>query len=416
MDITKVIHSAYDTSLSEQSIINPIFKTSTFLFPDCKTGEKSFQNCGTKDNQTNLIYSRINNPNMEIVEDKLKLLDDTESSLLFTSGLSAITTTLLSLLKSGDEILFNSPVYGGTYHFLKYLLPEYKITSKEFQSYKIFDPIHLDDSLLNERTKVIFIETPCNPLLHLTSINILKHQLTLAEQKFNSKITLIVDNTMCGPLFLKPIKLGADLVIYSITKFIGGHSDLIAGCINGSIENINKIKKTRNILGTICDSDTCWLIQRSLSTLKIRMEAQKFNCRKIFEYLLGKQKQNIVYQIFYPGFIDINSPLDECEQLHQLEIFNNEYLGQGSIISFTLNKSKDETLKFLDNLQIIKLAVSLGSVETLIQHPSTMTHSNFSIEEKKKMFINDNLVRLSLGLENYLDLIDDMEKAFSLIN
>ena len=210
-----------------------------------------------------------------------------------------------------------------------------------------------------------------------------------------------MDNTFCGPIFLKPLELGADLVIYSITKFIGGHSDLIAGSVSGNRKLIDSIRVTRTIFGTIPDPDTCWLIQRSLSTLKLRMEKQCSNAKVLVNYL---KKNPRVKKIYYPG---MGSDLEN-------KIFEDEYKDSGSIVSFEIDGTKEDTFKILNKMKVFKLAVSLGSVESLIQHPSSMTHSDIPKEDQIKMGINQNLLRCSVGLEDCKDLIDDLENAFQI--
>jgi methionine-gamma-lyase len=394
---TKLIKHGYDCKLSMGSLSTPIFKSSTFCFNSAEEGEKSFKIAygleKKNDNEDNcLIYSRLNNPNMEILEDKISILDNSEKSLVFSSGMSAISNTIMSFLDTNDTIFYNEPIYGGTEYLFKTYLKKFKINCIPFES-------GIDSKKLNgqikkyNNVKAIFIETPCNPTTILTSINDVKNIIS-------DDILLIVDNTFNGPIFLKPIDLGADLVLYSMTKFIGGHSDLIAGCVSGKRNLIDKIKVTRTILGTTLDPETCWLVQRSLYTLKLRMSKQCENAKKLVNYLKNSE---YVKKVYFPS-------LHENE--YQYEIFKREYTDSGSLISFEINGDKKKTFKILNQFKVIKLAVSLGSIDTLIQHPSSMTHSNLSLQDKEKLGINDSLLRCSVGIEDIKDIIDDFNYAF----
>lgn len=405
-DLTKIIHDGYDSKLSEGSLVTPIFRTSTFCFKNSEDGERAFEiayglDKKKEDENVALIYSRVNNPNMEIVENKLKTLDNSEDCVICSSGMSAISNTMLSLLNNGDIIIFSAPVYGGTHYLFNGILPKFNIKCLDFEAGLSADEI-FDIYGDNDKIKMIFIESPNNPLLKSTSLVQVNLFAEKYYKKYNKNIIKVVDNTICGPEFFKPNEFNVDLVIYSITKFISGHSDLVSGCVNGKKEYIDKIRVLRTIFGSIPDSDTCWLIQRSLSTLKIRMTEQCKNCKFIYDYLSTHPK---ILKIYYPGYNSDNQNL----------IFKNEMKGSGSILSFEINDNKKNVFKFLNNLKVFKLAVSLGSVESLIQHPSSMTHSDLTHDEKAKYGIKDNLVRISVGLENYKDLIRDLEDAFNKI-
>ncbi len=403
---TLILNKGYDHKLSEGSVVTPVFRSSTFCFNNAEEGERSFELAYKLDQPDVgeipvLIYSRVNNPNMEIVEERLAVLDNSEKSLLFSSGMGAISNTCLSFLKPGDTIIYSNPVYGGSDFLFHILLPQYNINCVSFNSGESVENI-LEKFKNLKNIKMIFVETPCNPLTKLTSIKEMVKLKNLLSKEDN-KIILAVDNTFCGPVYLKPIDLGADLVLYSITKFIGGHSDLIAGSVSGSEKLVDNIKVIRTIFGTIPDPDTCWLIQRSLPTLKLRMEKQCSNAKKIVKFLQGCNK---IKKIYYPGLGDED----------QNRIFEDEYIDSGSIISFEINGNKEDSFKFLNNVKIFKLAVSLGSIESLIQHPSSMTHSDIAKEEQLKMGITENLIRCSVGLEDIDDLIDDLKNSFDILD
>ena len=399
---TLILNKGYDHKLSEGSIVTPIFRSSTFCFETAEEGERSFQLAYKLDTPNVgeipvLIYSRVNNPNMEIVEERLSVFDKSEKSLLFSSGMGAISNTCLSLLKPGDTVLYSNPVYGGSEFLFKTLLPQYNINCVPFLSGSNSDDCY-ELSKKYENVKMIFIETPCNPLTTLTSVKEMVKLKNKISDETGNQVVLTVDNTFCGPVYLKPIELGADLVVYSLTKFIGGHSDLVAGSVSGTIDLIDQVRVTRTIFGTIPDPDTCWLIQRSLVTLKLRMEKQCLNAKKIVYYLNSHKN---IKQVFYPGLGDEE----------QNEIFHDEYHDSGSIISFKVNGDKSTAFKVLNKFKVFKLAVSLGSVESLIQHPSSMTHSDIPKDEQVTMGITEDLIRCSVGLEDSDDLIEDLKSA-----
>ena len=401
---TLILNKGYNHKLSEGSIVTPVFRSSTFCFNTAEEGERSFQLAYKLDNPSIgeipvLIYSRVNNPNMEIVEDRLSVFDNSEKSLLFSSGMGAISNTCLSFLKPNDTVLYSNPVYGGSEFLFKVLLPQYKINCVPFDSGTTSEELVKISENYNN-IKMVFVETPCNPLVTLTSIKEMVEAKNIINQKLDNDAILLVDNTFCGPVYLKPIDLGADLVVYSITKFIGGHSDLIAGSISGSEKLIDQVRVIRTIFGTIPDPDTCWLIQRSLVTLKLRMEKQCSNAKRVVDFLANHNK---VSKVFYPGL----------GSEKQNRIFYEEYKDSGSIISFEINGTKEEVFSILNKFKVFKLAVSLGSIESLIQHPSSMTHSDIPKDEQLKMGITENLVRCSIGLEDVDDLIEDLEKVLN---
>jgi len=403
---TQLLNKGYKPELSEGSVITPVFKSSSFCFPTAEDGEKAFQIAlnKSKDNNPSLIYSRINNPNMEITEEKLALFDNAEKSLLFSSGMAAITNTCLTFLEPGDTIIYSNPVYGGTSSFFQNILKKFNIKAIPFPS-GLNDVLDLSKLILeNKNVKIIFIETPCNPHMILTSIKTIHH----IRNSINKDILIAVDNTMAGPIFLKPLQLGADLCLYSVTKFIGGHSDIIAGCVSGRKELINKIQGYRSIMGSILDPETCWLIQRSLITLDLRMNKQHENTQIILQSL---QKNKHITKIYYPGYeFENNEKLIHSQKY----IFESEYIGGSSIISFIINCDKELIFKILNGVKLFKLAVSLGAVESLIQHPASMTHSCMSDEDKQLSGIYDNLIRCSIGLEDPFDLTEDLIETINL--
>jgi len=378
---------------SKKSIITPVYKTSTFVFDTAEDGEQIF-----KGNSSNFVYSRINHPNMISTEQKISIFDNSEKSALFSSGMSAISTTMFTFLEPGNSILYTSPVYGGTNAFIEKILSKFNINGISFPC-GCNDISYLSELILKNNIKMIFIETPCNPTMILTSIKMFYH----IRSELKKDIMIVVDNTMAGPIFCKPFNFGADLCIYSATKFLGGHSDIIAGCVSGSSFLIDEIKSYRSLLGPILDPESCWLIERSLPTLELRMNQQYQNTL----YILDRCKMNLnITNIYYTGYDSLQ--YDDKSIFTQKYIYENEYTGGSSIFSLTLNCDKETIFKILNELKIFKLAVSLGSVESLIQHPASMTHSSMSNEDKIKYNITDNLIRCSIGLEDPQDLSNDL--------
>lgn len=404
---TLIFSKGYDPQLSEGAAIPPVFRTSTFIFKTAEQGKRAFEIAyGLSPAQAGeipaLIYTRVNNPNSEMVEDKVTAWDGMETAALFSSGMGAISNTCLTLLRPGDTLIFSDPVYGGTEFFFRHILPQFNVRTIPFPA---GSPQQVMDDLVrqNPSVKVIYIESPANPTIQLTDISAAR---AVADRHSNSAspIHVLVDNTLLGPIFCHPRQFGADIVLYSATKFIGGHSDLVAGLALGSKELISRIKTTRTVLGSNSDPDTAWLILRSLSTLQIRMEKQQENARLMVEYLRRHPK---VERVAFPGLPEMGG--------YQVELFHRICCGTGSLISFLVKGGEAEAFRLLNGVRELKLAVSLGGVETLIEHPSSMTHSDMTAEEKASAGITENMIRVSVGLEDIEDLIDDLEQAFEAV-
>ena len=397
---TSVILAGYRSGLSQNSVKAPLFRTSTFEFSTAKDGEKFFQRAyhlpGDDLKEPGLIYSRINNPNIEIAEDKLVAAEEGAShALLFPSGMSAISFTILSLLPVKSKILYTDPVYGGSYMFFKEFCPN-RFNIKTF-------PVDTSDL---EKTKdllkkegpfdLIYLETPANPTMQLTDIKGIKALV----KKYSPKALIAVDNTFMGPVFQSPLMLGADVVLYSATKFLGGHSDIIAGVtLTKDKSLINKIKDYRTILGATTAPDTAWLLARSIETLWVRMQRQAEKAAKVAVQLSQHPK---IAQVFYPGLL---TPKDT----EQFKIYNQQCKGPGSMITFNLKKqNRTSAFRLLDSLEICHLAVSLGGTETLIEHPRSMTHSDMTKQDLDRAKIGEGMIRLSVGLESSEDIVKDI--------
>ncbi len=409
---TSVILAGYRAGLSEYSVKAPVFRTSTFEFHSSKEGELFFQRAyhlkGDDGKEPGLIYSRLNNPNIEIVEDKIVAAEKgANCALLFPSGMSAITTSILALLPQGAKILYSDPVYGGTYLFFKEFCP-HRFGIKT---------IPVDTSQLSQLKKVLktegpfdmlYIESPTNPTMRLSDI---QECARLAKESSNGNTLVVIDNTFMGPVFQQPFLLGADLVIYSATKFLGGHSDLLAGvCLAKDKSLIKKIQDYRTILGPTPAPDVAWLLSRSIETVWVRMQRQAEKATKIANSL---KKHPAIEHIFYPGLLPEQSKkIKSSDLIEQARIFKKQCLGPGSLISFKLkNNTRQAAYTVLDALKIFHLAVSLGGTESLIQHPRSMTHADMTPSDLDRAHIYEGLIRISVGLESSEDLIEDLTQA-----
>ena len=400
----------YKPELSEGAIKAPIFQTSTFVFKSAEEGKAFFEVAyglreKEQDEELGLIYSRINNPNLEILENRLSLWDKADDTAVFESGMSAISTVLLEFLKPGDLILYSSPTYGGTDHFIQEFLPKIGV------EYAVFHPENTQEEIeaiieatgKKDRLGLIYIETPANPTNTIIDIDMCR---CIADKYKNGEDNtyLCVDNTYMGPVWSKPLEAGADLVVYSATKFIGGHSDLIAGAVLSNAELMVRVKTLRTFLGNMVSPHTAWLMLRSLETLKIRMEQQCLNAQKVAHFLKGHDK---VRKVNYLGLIDEKSP--------EYDVYKRQYNSPGAMISFNIKGGEKEAFQFLNKLNLIKLAVSLGSTESLAQHPQTMTHCGIEPKARERMGVTADLVRVSIGVEDADDIIWDIEQALATV-
>ena len=398
----------YTPEWSEGSVKPPIFQTSTFVFKTAEEGKRFFEVAYGKSElnakeEIGLIYSRINNPNMQILEERLAVLEGSESAAAFESGMSAISTTMLSYLKPGDILIYGNPVYGGTHHFITHFLKDIGVKILPFSSETKTQEIitKLETSEYSGNVKMIYFESPANPTNSLFDLDELKKLKDEISVKSSNEIMLVMDNTYLGPLWQKPLDFGVDIVCYSATKFLNGHSDVIAGCAMGSKQVIGPIKTLRTFLGSMIAPYTAWLLTRSLETLHLRMAKQGENAEKVVNYLMSHKS---VKTVSFPGI--------ETMGKKQNEIFKRQCLGSGAMISFEVFGGEKEAFKFLNNLKLVKLAVSLGSNESLAQHPYSMTHADVPDDIKLKIGINQGLIRLSVGIENAEDIIDDLNNAF----
>jgi methionine-gamma-lyase len=400
----------YDPMLSEGAAKCPIFQTSTFVFPNAEAGKAYFQLAyglreATPGEELGLIYSRLNNPDLEILEDRLALWDGAEAGAVFASGMAAICTALFAYLRPGDALVYSQPLYGGTEHFIRIVLPEFGVTPVGFPAGQPIDQV-ADDvraRVGRHRVPVVYIETPANPTNAMIDIaNLATFARTLEGN--GARPVLMVDNTFLGPLWQHPLKQGADLVIYSATKFIGGHSDLVAGAVLGSTEAMTPVRTLRTFMGTMADAWTGWLMMRSLETLKMRMTAMMKNARYCADFLNDHPK---VRRVHYLGLLDEEDP--------QFATYRKQCMGPGSLIAFEVEGGEEAAFRFLNALKLVKLAVSLGGTESLAEHPGSMTHADVPADEQVRMGITAGLVRLSVGVEHYEDLIADLSQALDVV-
>ncbi len=400
----------YEPEWSEGAVKPPVFQTSTFVFESAEEGKAFFEIAyGLREQgpseSMGLIYSRINNPGLEILEDRLGLWDGAEAAAAFESGMAAISTTVMAFLRPGDVVAFPEPIYGGTEYLFHELLPQFGVEPVSFPAREGIEGLRatLAEEDRAERLRMIYVETPANPTNDLMDIGAcaeVARELSTEDRR----VLVAVDNTFLGPLFQHPLEHGADLVLYSLTKYVGGHSDLIAGACLGSGELIRQVKLHRTIFGTMAGPWTCWLLLRSLETLKLRMTAQMKNARYVADFLASHPK---VARVNYLGHLPEDHP--------QRPIYDAQCEGPGGMISFEVEGGEAEAFRFLNALRLIKLAVSLGGTESLAEHPGTMTHADVSPEAQEKMGITPALVRISVGVEHYEDVIADIDQALDAV-
>lgn len=400
----------YRPEWSEGAIKPPIFQTSTFVFESAEDGKAFFEVAyGLREKRptekVGLIYSRLNNPMLEILEDRLVLWDDAEAAAVFESGMAAITTTVFTLLRPGDVLAFSEPIYGGTEYLFRHVLPEFGIETVPFRASADMETLQavLDEGDRRDRLGMIYVETPANPTNDLVDIG---ECAALARElgREDRPVRVVVDNTFLGPLWQHPLKVGADLVLYSLTKFVGGHSDLIAGAALGAADLVAEIKTIRTFFGSMAGPWTGWLLLRSLETLKLRMTSQMKNARYVADYLAEHPK---VDRVHYLGHLTEADP--------DFEVYRKQCLSPGSMISFEIHGSEAEAFRFLNALELVKLAVSLGGTESLAEHPASMTHSDVPPETQEGMGITPAMVRISVGVEHFEDLLADVEQALEAV-
>lgn len=371
-----------------RSVSTPIFQSSTFAFESAEQGARIFAG-----EEEGYFYTRLGNPTIRAFELEMAFLEKGEDAAAFASGMAATVTGILALLSEGDEIVASNTLYGGTHNLFMETFPRMGIKVHEVDG---TDPRNFS-SALTPRTRLIFIETPANPTLSLVDI------AAVAEIAGGRGILLMVDNTFATPYYQRPLELGADIVVHSATKYIGGHGDTVAGVLVGKRDYIREVKmKALRDLGGILSPFNAWLLLRGLKTLPVRMDKHSENALEIAQYLAYHPK---VERTHYPGL-----------RTHpQHELARRQMSGFGGIVSFEIRGGREAGRKLMNSVRLWTLAVSLGDVDSLIEHPATMTHSTYSAEELSRAGIAEGLVRLSVGLEDVSDLIDDLKEALGRI-
>lgn len=404
---TLMMGHGYDAALSEGALKPPIFLTSTFVFENAEEGKRHFEGVTGKrpGGAEGLVYSRFNGPNQEILENRLSVWEDAEEALSFSSGMSAIATLMLALVEPGDVIVHSGPLYAATETLIARILGRFGVKWLDFPAGATADEIEAVMSAAKGqgRLSLIYLESPANPtnaLVDVQAVAAVRDSLFPRDERCPP---IAIDNTFLGPLWQQPLKLGADLTIYSLTKYAGGHSDLVAGGVVGAKRLIEPIRAMRNTIGTITDPNSAWMLLRSLETLELRMTRAGENAAKVCAFFRDHPK---VESVGYLGFLT---------EGRQADIYRRHCTGAGSTFSLYLKGGEREAFAFLDALKIAKLAVSLGGTETLASAPAAMTHLSVPDARKKALGITDNLVRISIGVEDADDLIADFDQALGAI-
>jgi methionine-gamma-lyase len=397
----------YDPLLSEGAVKPPVFLTSTFVFRSAEEGRDFFDyTAGRREppqgTTAGLVYSRFNHPNSEIVEDRLAAYEGAEACILFSSGMSAIATTILAFIRPGDVILHSQPLYGGTETLVARTLAAYGVGAVGFAD-------GVDETELRKaastaeaqgRISVIITETPSNPLNTLVDLELVRRIADDIGSRQQHRPRIICDNTLLGPVFQHPLACGADVTVYSLTKYVGGHSDLIAGAALGAEELMRSIRLLRGAFGTQLDPHSCWMIGRSLETLGLRMERAGSNARTVAEFLRDHPR---VAKVHYLPFLPADAP--------QRRVYEAQSTAPGSTFSFDIKGGLAEAFSCLNRMQIFKLAVSLGGTESLACHPATTTHSGVPADIRTRIGVSNATIRLSVGIEHPDDLLADLAQA-----
>jgi len=369
------------------AVSTPIYETSVFAFMSTKRLIDVIS-----ERAEGYIYTRFDNPTVRAVEEKMAVLEDAEDAAAFSSGMAAITTTILTLTSKGDHIIASMDLYGGTLTFFQEVLPRFGV------EVSLVDASNLGEveKALQSNTRVIYVETPTNPTLKIVDLR------GLAAIARKRRITTVVDSTLASPYNLQPLNFGTDIVVHSATKYLGGHNDLTAGIVCGSKEFIQKLKRTRKILGGTLDPIAAWLLLRGLKTLAVRMEKHNQNGMQVAQFLAEHPK---IAKVYYPGL----------PSHPQHELARKQMRGYGGVVSFEIKGDFEKTMRFIENLKLCLLAASLGGTETLATQPATSSHYFITPEQRQKLGITDQLVRLALGIEDAEDIIADLKQALEKI-
>jgi methionine-gamma-lyase len=399
----------YDPTLSEGAVKPPVFLTSTFVFNSAEHGKEFFDYVAgrkepPKGEAAGLVYSRFNHPNSEIVEDRLAIFEEAEAGLLFSSGMSAIATTILAFARPGDVILHSQPLYGGTETLIAKTLANMNIQAVGFGDGVDEAGIRAaaKEAQAKGRVSIIKIETPSNPLNTLVDIALIRRIADEIGEAQGARPIIVCDNTLLGPVFQKPLNHGADISVYSLTKYVGGHSDLIAGAALGSKELMKTVRLLRSAIGTQLDPHSCWMLGRSLETLSLRMNAANRNAEIVAKFLSE-----------HPNVVKLHHLAYLPEGSRAKQVYEAQSEAPGSTFSFDVKGGEAEAFKVLNALQVFKLAVSLGGTESLISHPASTTHSGVPKATRDRLGVTDATIRVSIGIEHPDDLVADLAQALA---
>ena len=407
---TLMMGYGYDPVLSEGSLKAPIFLTSTFAFESAAAGKRHFEGITGQrpGGAEGLVYSRFNGPNQEILEDRLAIWDGAEDALCFSSGMTAICILMLAYCSAGDVIVHSGPLYAASEGFVAKVLSRFGVTYVDFPAGAtraeldaVLEKAKAQAAASGGKVAMIYLESPGNPTNALVDVEAVRDARDTALDP--SVTPIAIDNTFLGPLWQRPIDNGADIVCYSLTKYVGGHSDLVAGSVSGAKHWMDPVRALRNTMGGIADPNTAWMLLRSLETVELRMERAGKNAEKVCAFLAQHPK---VEGLGYLGMI---------ADARQQDIYDRHCTGAGSTFSVFIKGGEAECFRFLDSLKVAKLAVSLGGTETLASHPASMTHLSVPPARKAALGITDNLVRISIGIEDPDDLIADFDQALAAV-
>jgi cystathionine beta-lyase/cystathionine gamma-synthase len=404
---TQMMSYGYDPFLSEGAVKPPVFLTSTFAFRTAEDGAEYFdvvagRKPAPQDVGAGLVYSRFNHPNLEIVEDRLALLDGAEAAAVTASGMAAIGMVFLTFLRPGDQVVHSTPLYGGTETLIRKILPQWGVGSHPFADGLSERDMHaaLEAAAARGKVALFYVETPANPTNALTDLQAVGAALAAFERRHGYRPLAACDNTMLGPIFQHPIRDGIDLSVYSLTKYVGGHSDLVAGGVTGRADLIQRLKLMRGAFGTQLDPHSSWMIARSMETLVLRMQRAAATARRIAHWLAENGVREL--RVLHPELIT-----DPAYQ----RVYRRQCSGAGSTFSIVLAADRAAAFRFINALTLFKSAVSLGGTESLVCHPASTTHSGVPEDVRRQVGITEGLIRLSIGLEHEDDLIADLDNA-----
>lgn len=407
---TLAVRAGYDPASAGNAAKPPIYMTSTFAYASARQAkdihEAYFDGTGPEVDGAGHIYSRLGHPNLDMVEERLAALDGAEDAAVFNSGMATHSAVVLAHVQPGDSLVFSRPIYGGTNGLLTGLMPRFGVRAEAFTDGcdRVDVMASVERALAAGTLRLLLVETPANPTAAIVDIAMIVETADEVGRRTGTRPIVVVDNTLLGPIGQRPLALGADLCLTSLTKYCGGHSDLLAGGVSGSKDAIRPLKLLRTTLGSHLDPYTSWLMLRSMETVHLRMERAGANTLQVASFLRGHPK---VATVTYLGFLPEGSP--------ERAVFDRQCSSAGSTFSFVVKGGEAEAFRFLDALRLLRFAVSLGGSETLITHPATTTHYAIAPEERAAGGITDGTLRLSVGIEHVDDLLADLSQALDAI-